>query len=119
MGSDLFEFARAETWIDRNRPGIELADSEQDRAKRNAVFAGDHHPIAGPDLQLAQVVDHRLDRLGKLPVAPGASRFDERRMVRSLPRKPLVNRVHARRQAFEQILNGDVLRNHRHRSLPH
>jgi hypothetical protein len=118
MGTDLFEFARAQAWIHRNRPGIELADREQHRTECNAVFARDHHAVAWPDLQLAQIACHRLGRVGKLPVAPDTSGFDERRMIRRLPCKPGIDGVHAGRQTCNQTLRSDLLGNRFHRTLP-
>jgi len=67
---DLFELTRAEARIDRNGPGIELADRKQDRTEGNAVLARHHHPVARPDLQVAQIAGRRLDGIRELPVAP-------------------------------------------------
>jgi hypothetical protein len=108
MGPDLLEFTRAQAGIDRNGPRVELADGEQDRTERDAVLAGDHDPIARPDLQFTQIVGGGLDRVRELPVAPRTSGFDERRVFRRFLRKFRVDVVHARRQVFDQVVRSDA-----------
>ncbi|MEH2613610.1 hypothetical protein V1293_005899 [Bradyrhizobium sp. AZCC 1693] len=89
-----------------------------DRAWRNAVLAGNHHPIAGPDLQRAQIMGSGLNGLRELPVAPRRSDFDERRVFRRFLCEPGVDFVHPRRQALDQVIRGDAFETSLHDASP-
>ena len=60
--ADLIQFARRQSRIGDDRPRIDPARRQQQRRKRDAVFADDDHPVARPDAERLETSGDICDR---------------------------------------------------------
>ena len=79
--ADLVQFARRQSRIGDDRPRIDPARRQQQRRKRDTVFADDDHPVARPDAERFKASSDIRNRAIQFAVAPGDAVFDQRNAV--------------------------------------
>ena len=80
--ADLIEFARREPRVGDGRPGVETARREQQTGKRNAIFAHDHHAVAGADAEREQRIRGPTHRAVEFAIGHGRAIVGQRRAIR-------------------------------------
>ena len=87
--ADLIELTRRQPRIDDDRPGVVSAGGEQQTRQRDAVFAHDHHAVAGPYAQRGKRVRSLPHRAIEFAIAQGRTVLDQRKSIRRFDHMPI------------------------------
>ena len=116
--ADLVQFARRQSRVHDNSPGIDGACSQQKPDKRNAVLADDHHAVARTNAEVAQRCRDQADVDGKLPIGPAFGVLDQRGMIRRLRHATRHGVMQPVRQAIQNVRDTEFTLSTGHIILP-